>query len=102
MRGYQLNDDDVLRRTVINKLLCHTLIRKTEIAQEFGITFDDYFSAELAHLETVAADGLVALNRDEIRVTWLGRIFIRNIAMVFDAYLEKQKLDSRPLFSKTL
>jgi oxygen-independent coproporphyrinogen III oxidase len=102
MRGYHLNDDDVLRRTVINRLLCHTLIRKSEIVQEFGINFDDYFGAELAHLEPFVADGLVVLDRDEIRVSWLGRIFIRNIAMVFDAYLEKQKLDSRPLFSKTL
>jgi len=32
----------------------------------------------------------------------LGRIFIRNIAMLFDPYLEKQQLESRPLFSKTL
>ena len=102
MRGYHLNEDDVLRRTVINRLLCHTLIRKSEIEQEFGINFDDYFGAELAHLEPFVADGLVVLDRDEISVTWLGRIFIRNIAMVFDAYLEKQKLDSRPLFSKTL
>jgi len=102
MRGYHLNNDDVLRRTVINRLLCHTLIRKSEIGREFGIGFDDYFAAELGHLESFAADGLVQLNLDEISVTWLGRIFIRNIAMVFDAYLEKQKLDSRPLFSKTL
>jgi len=102
MRGYQLSNDDLLRRTVINRLLCHTLIRKSEIADEFGINFDDYFANELAHLETFSADGLVALERNEIRVKWLGRIFIRNIAMVFDAYLEKQKMDSRPLFSKTL
>jgi len=102
MRGYHLNEDDVLRRTVINRLLCHTLIRKSEIAGEFGIDFDDYFASELGHLESFAADGLVQLSLDEISVTWLGRIFIRNIAMVFDAYLEKQKLDTRPLFSKTL
>jgi oxygen-independent coproporphyrinogen-3 oxidase len=102
MRGYHLNDDDVLRRTVINRLLCHTLIRKSEIDAEFGINFDDYFATELAHLEPFVADGLVVLDQNEISVTWLGRIFIRNIAMVFDAYLEKQKLDSRPLFSKTL
>ncbi len=102
MRGYLLNDDDVLRRTVINRLLCHTLIRKTEIEHEFGIDFDDYFAAEMARLESFAADGLVILGPGEIHATWLGRIFIRNIAMVFDAYLEKQKMDSRPLFSKTL
>ena len=39
---------------------------------------------------------------DEIRVTLLGRIFIRNVAMLFDPYLEKQRLAERPLFSKTL
>jgi hypothetical protein len=38
----------------------------------------------------------------EIRATWLGRIFIRNLAMIFDPYLEKQNLNAKPLFSKTL
>ncbi len=102
MRGYHLSDEDVLRRTVINRLLCHTVIHKSEIESEFALNFDEYFAPELAHLESFAADGLVALGKDEIRVTWLGRIFIRNIAMLFDPYLEKQKLESRPLFSKTL
>jgi len=44
----------------------------------------------------------VLLERNEIRATWLGRIFIRNLAMVFDPYLEKQQLAAKPLFSKTL
>ncbi len=52
--------------------------------------------------EPFVADGVVELDRDEIRVTWLGRIFIRNVAMAFDTYLERQKMDSKPLFSKTL
>jgi hypothetical protein len=38
----------------------------------------------------------------EIRAAWLGRIFIRNLAMVFDPYLEKQQLAASTLFSKTL
>ena len=42
------------------------------------------------------------LDRDEVRVTPLGRIFIRNVAMVFDRYIEEQKMDQKPLFSKTL
>ena len=42
------------------------------------------------------------LSDKEIRTAWLGRIFIRNLAMVFDPYLEKQQLASKPLFSKTL
>jgi oxygen-independent coproporphyrinogen-3 oxidase len=102
MRGYRLSEDDRLRRAVISRLLCHTVIRKREIEDEFGIAFDDYFSAELSQLEPFVADGVVELDRDEIRVTWLGRIFIRNVAMAFDTYLERQKMDSKPLFSKTL
>jgi hypothetical protein len=44
----------------------------------------------------------VVLSPGEIRTTWLGRIFIRNLAMIFDPYLEKQHLNAKPLFSKTL
>jgi coproporphyrinogen III oxidase-like Fe-S oxidoreductase len=44
----------------------------------------------------------VTLTPAEIRVTPLGRIFIRNVAMVFDRYLHEQQMDSKPLFSKTL
>jgi len=102
MRGYRLSPDDELRRTVISRLLCHTIIRKGEIEREFSISFDSYFAPELAQLEEFRADGLVQLTPDEIRVTPLGRVFIRNLAMPFDRYLQEQKMDSRPLFSKTL
>ena len=47
-------------------------------------------------------DRLIEFGDDEIRVTLLGRIFIRNLAMIFDPYLEKQRLAEQPLFSKTL
>jgi oxygen-independent coproporphyrinogen-3 oxidase len=102
MRGYRLTPDDCLRRAVISRLLCHTVVRKDEIEREFGTQFDDYFAPELERLETYAADGLVRLEPTAIEVVGLGRIFIRNVAMVFDPYLELQKLDQRPLFSKTL
>jgi len=102
MRGYHLSNDDRLRRAVISRLLCHTVIPKQEINREFGIDFDNYFAEELRRLETPREDGLVLLDSNEIRTTRLGRIFIRNLAMVFDPYLEKQHLDAKPLFSKTL
>jgi oxygen-independent coproporphyrinogen III oxidase len=102
MRGYRLSADDRLRRAVIGRLLCHTVIPKSEVEREFAISFDEYFGAEIARLAEPAADGLVTLDRDEIRVTPLGRIFIRNVAMVFDRYIEEQKMDQKPLFSKTL
>ncbi|OLE15395.1 MAG: oxygen-independent coproporphyrinogen III oxidase [Acidobacteria bacterium 13_1_20CM_4_57_11] len=102
MRGYQLSNEDRLRRAVISRLLCHTVVIKDEISREFAIDFDEHFAEELRRLEPSRQDGLVLLDGGEIRATWLGRIFIRNLAMVFDPYLEKQQLTARPLFSKTL
>jgi oxygen-independent coproporphyrinogen-3 oxidase len=102
MRGYRLSSDDRLRRAVINRLLCHTVVRKSEIESEFGIRFDETFAPELERLASFAADGLVVFAPDEIRVTGPGRVFIRNVAMVFDPYLDRQKLEGQPLYSKTL
>ncbi|HEV2297698.1 MAG TPA: oxygen-independent coproporphyrinogen III oxidase [Candidatus Acidoferrales bacterium] len=102
MRGYRLAKDDVIRREVITRILCHAVLRKAEIEEKFGTAFDEYFAREIGDLAPMRDDGLVILERDEIRVTPLGRIFIRNIAMSFDRYLHEQKMDSRPLFSKTL
>ena len=102
MRGYRLTADDRIRRSVISRLLCHTIVRKDEIEREFGLRFDEYFAPELERLTAVAADGLVRLGPNTVEVIGLGRIFIRNVAMIFDPYLEQQRLAERPLFSKTL
>lgn len=102
MRGYHLSTEDRLRREVISRLLCHTVIPKREINETFGIDFDEHFATELQRLELPREDGLLTIDREEIRATWLGRIFIRNLAMLFDPYLEQQQLTAKPLFSKTL
>ena len=102
MRGYRLSTDDVIRRSVIGRLLCHTVIPKHEVESEFSIAFDEYFAPELERLKEASDEGLVILGPGEIRVTPLGRIFIRNVAMAFDRYLQEQQMDQRPLFSKTL
>ena len=91
MRGIMLNDDDVLRRAVISRLLCHCVLHKAEVEAEFGIRFDEYFAGELQKLEAFRADGLVNLSPESISVTQLGRIFIRNVGMVFDKYLQQPK-----------
>ena len=102
LRGYRLSADDRIRRSVIGRLLCHTVIPKNEVEKEFSISFDEYFAPEVQRLEELRSEGLVALAPGEIRVTSLGRIFIRNVAMTFDRYLHEQQMDQRPLFSKTL
>ena len=102
MRGYRLSEDDRIRRAVIGRLLCHTVIPKAEVEREFSIRFDEYFAAEMERLSEPRDEGLVTLSDAEIRVTGLGRIFIRNVAMIFDRYLHEQQMDKKPLFSKTL
>jgi oxygen-independent coproporphyrinogen-3 oxidase len=44
---------------------------------------------------------LVEVTEDAIEVKPAGRFVIRNIAMVFDAYLRENSL-SRPIFSRTV
>jgi oxygen-independent coproporphyrinogen III oxidase len=100
MRGIRLSEDDVIRRTVISKLLCHCVLHKKEIESEFNICFDEYFSDALGRLEMLQRDGLVTLKPETISITQLGRIFIRNAGMVFDKYLLNPK--NKPVFSKTL
>lgn len=99
MRGIHLSQEDKLRRTVINRLLCHAVLVKSEIEREFEISFDQHFARELQTLKEFERDSLVRVHSDSIEVAPLGRVFIRNIAMVFDAYLDGER---RQAFSKTL
>jgi oxygen-independent coproporphyrinogen-3 oxidase len=99
-RGFRLSADDRLRRTVIGNLLCHGVVVKSEIERDFGIRFDDVFAEALERLRPCAEDGLVELTPGEVRATPIGRVFLRNLAMPFDAYLEAAP--GKPVFSKTL
>ena len=100
MRGFRLTEDDRLRRRVIMNLLCHGVVVKREIESEFGIAFDSYFRDALARLEDCREDGLVELAADRITATALGRVFLRNLAMPFDAHLPADS--QKPMFSRTL
>ncbi len=103
IKGWRLTEEDHLRRTVITNLLCHCVIKKREVEKQFGIaSFDEKFAREVAALPAFVADGLVEPRTDEIRVTPLGRIFIRNVAMLFDPYLLKRPADQPKVFSRTL
>lgn len=87
MRGYRLNADDVLRRDVINALMCHGRIVFAEIEAAHGIVFRDTFSEALEELEEMVDDGLLSLSDTAIEVLPAGRLMMRNAAMAFDAYL---------------
>ncbi len=95
IRGIKLSTDDIIRRQVIMQLICHFKLEKRQIETIHGIRFDPYFAGEMEQLETFASDGLVTLSPAGIKVTETGRFLIRNICMVFDAYLKEESNTGR-------
>ena len=87
-RGVELSGDDQLRRSVITDLICNLRLDKSAVAASHGIEFDSYFAPELEALRGMEVDGLVALADDHLEVLPPGRLLIRNICMIFDAYLK--------------
>lgn len=103
LRGHRLSRDDRERRWVIQALLCHAGVEAAAFRKRFGAPFAERFAAELARLAPFEADGLVARAPDgSLSVSPLGRLVLRNVAMVFDAYLPAQRAAAAPLFSQTL
>ncbi len=89
-RGYYLSDDDLLRREVITKIMCDFEFDYESIENKFNIEFENYFANALEGLKEFAEDNLVVIDNRKITVTPMGRLLIRNIAMNFDKYLEKE------------
>ena len=102
-RGVTLNADDILRRSIIMELMCQFELSQDEIESKYHLTcdrnFGKYFDSERMKLRQLQADGLLNIDHDRIEVTPVGRLLIRNIASVFDAYLKKQNIDK---FSKAV
>jgi len=100
MRGVLLSPDDLLRRSVIQALMCNFALSKQALEVAYLIDFDSYFSVELAELREFEDLGLVTLKDDWLGVTAKGRFLIRSICMVFDRYL-RQGQDS-PRYSRVV
>jgi oxygen-independent coproporphyrinogen-3 oxidase len=90
-RGIKLNRDDLIRRDVITRLICHFRLEFADVARRWDIDFHDYFASSLAKLDGMQQDELLEVDNRGIRVLPKGRLLIRNICMAFDAYLEAKK-----------
>jgi oxygen-independent coproporphyrinogen III oxidase len=90
VRGYLMTDDDLIRRQTIMRLMCDLALDFATLSQKTGVDFAAYFEKELASLRDLEQDGLLERSIDALRVTEVGRLFIRNIAMRFDAHLAKE------------
>ena len=101
-RGKKLSDDDLIRQYVIASLMCNFRLDFARVQERFGVAYSDYFAAEHELLDTFIDDKLVLVDKDGVRVTPLGRTFVRNIAMVYDAYLKADRQSTAGTFSRTI
>jgi oxygen-independent coproporphyrinogen-3 oxidase len=90
-RGYRMNDDDALRRAVIQELMCHFELDFAQVEQTWSIDFRNYFASALEQLQPLAEAGLLTIDTAGITVEPKGRLLVRIIAMAFDFYLQKDR-----------
>lgn len=95
LRGVELTADDVLRRSIIQALMCHFELSIESIEIAHLIDFRRYFAPELNDLARMAEAGLVEIGDRWITVLPPGRLLVRAIAMVFDRYLRHDRERAR-------
>jgi len=101
-RGLELNDDDRIRRSVIQMIMCRTRVDFAEVDRAWSVRFEDYFARELAALKPLIEDGLVRMSGRGFELTPIGRLLMRNVAMCFDAYLPAHQQSDVPRFSRAV
>jgi len=95
-RGYVLHGQDELRSHIITALMCAFFVDVKDVERRFGIDFWDTFSRG-AFAELIA-DGFVEVRDDRIDVVGHGRLFVRNVAMLFDERTRRDQVG----FSRTV
>ncbi len=80
-RGFVRSADDQRRSDVITRIMCNFWV-------DLGEGGATYFARELEALRALEREGLVRVRGTEIELSPLGRAFVRNVAMIFDAHLD--------------
>ena len=99
-RGLTLGTEDRLRRSIIESIMCQGELRYAKYEQRFGIEFEQHFMPEIRALEPLEKDQLIEMDPEGFTVTPAGRLLLRNIAMLFDEYLNRADQPQR--FSKVI
>jgi oxygen-independent coproporphyrinogen-3 oxidase len=100
VKGHKLNDDDKLRRLAILNLMCNLELPWSLTEEVYGAPANELLRESLEALPPLIEDGLAEMDETGLRITDKGRYFVRNVAMILDAYLGKDK--GKTIFSKTV
>jgi len=95
LRGYEMTKEDQIRYQVIMHIMCNMFVDYEELSRELNIDFATVFAGEIGSLDDLEAEGLLVRKARGMKVTALGRLFVRIIAMRFDAYLKKGEKKGR-------
>jgi oxygen-independent coproporphyrinogen-3 oxidase len=85
-RGAHRTQEDEMRRFAIQRLMCRFRLEEAELKQAYGKSFAD-MGPEMAQLAEREEEGLCTLQDGVIEVSEIGKLFVRNVAACFDAYL---------------
>jgi oxygen-independent coproporphyrinogen-3 oxidase len=85
-RGVTLTRDDEIRRAIIMRLMCDFALDFEAFGRDWGIDGMAYFAQEREALSAFALDGLLTLSGSRLEVQPIGRMMVRNMAVVFDVY----------------
>ena len=97
-RGVFLTPEDHICRAAIMEIMCMLRLNFAEFENKFPVRIKDEFPAAIPALKEMESDGLLKLTNSGLEITKTGRLFIRNIAMLFDKRLGAEK----SIYSKTL
>lgn len=98
-KGLVCTTDDRIRRAIIAQLICYFHLEFADIEKRFEIVFREYFADCWPVLEQMHRDGLVQLGEGGLNILPAGRLLVRSICMVFDAY---QALEENPRYSRVI
>ncbi len=104
LRGCTLSPDDERRRWLIHRLMCRGDIDPDAYRSVFHETLATTVPDLAGRLSPFERDGLLETSASGWRLTPEGRVFVRSIAMVFDAYLVPTAETGTPsqMFSRTI
>jgi oxygen-independent coproporphyrinogen-3 oxidase len=100
VRGVRLTDTDQMHRHTINRLMCDFELDTATVLAEWQQPFDAVFPEARERLAPMVADGLARWEGAKLVVQPMGRLLVRNLAMVFDAYLAARS--GQTTFSRTI
>lgn len=99
-KAYSLTEEDKIRRKIIMHIMCRGRINYSEFLTETGVNIPEKYPLEIDQLSLFEGDGFLIKSPGGFHITETGRLFLRNIAMVFDEHLKGAR--QKASYSKTV